>query len=225
MGLTKNVRGERELFLYSTLPSEYKKTHNFEKANYFFFLTSKWLRANFLNDYKVEVDYWNEEITSDKILSSIKSLPTDENDVIIIYVSTHGSEGKQFILGRDNYITQKELNEAIHSVKYGRLIYWANGSCDLRDFMLGPYPGEKGLNNNPYELKEILVIGPGTSYATTWYLEILDKPSNLKEIYEYVNQHYQKFFGEPIELIYIDPKDKCPWLESFGITRYVKAKN
>jgi hypothetical protein len=210
-----------------------------------------WLRGHLMNDYNIEIDYLNDEVTPDRIINAIKNVPSDENDIVLLYYGGHGNSSEEFSnhFGADG-IDQSTLNKAIHSIDYGRFIF-ISYSCDSGDYVAvkPDWRYDKGLDNNPYKLKEFLSITgtfTGNSEEITKPLLVaLDNGYNLKDIFEFIYQvcrkkdiEFQEYrkregeeseiiewrYGGPPQLFYFDiEKRECPWLDINPI-KYIPRK-
>mgnify|MGYP000356635047 CR=1 FL=1 len=136
-------------------------------------------------DYKVEVDYLNDEVNKENVLACLRNLASDENDIVLISVSAHGSKEGYFAIdphtgyAEDTDLYGREFNEAIGQIKYGRLIY-VQGSCHAEGFI-------RDIANGPYQLDNLLALGEtsiGEPGGGAYFAPILFSLLNYKPLFE-----------------------------------------
>lgn len=108
------------LFLYRPNHKDFKNTKKYKKMIKYdgYHLVSMLLPSD---QSEVEIDYENRKVTKTNFLKAISEIPSDSNDWIYIFYSSHGTESGKFRFP-DGHLVSAELKRAIKKVDYGRLI-------------------------------------------------------------------------------------------------------
>ena len=170
-----------------------------------------------VSDFPATIDHIGnagQRSTADYFLNSIKNLPSDENDIVLVCSTSHGNDDRITIGGN---VFLPELNKALYEMKYGKAITVID-CCKAGGFVAG-------LNNNPYELANMLGISQQSKYETSSipfmkvFVEYLDSGLNVEgafnqasyDMIELYDHHPGIYFGSPEEftnpLKYVKPEN------------------
>jgi len=117
----------------------------------------KWLKGDPLKDYTVMLDYpTRKDVTIENYVKTLTSLPSDENDIVLIWYEGHG--GFTFYSPEYSKFHINKQMPYITSMQYGRLIF-INDSCSaenefkyIEDYLLKRYNIKEFLGIAPYIL-------------------------------------------------------------------------